>query len=130
MVRSWWGVQRGHSWGSSGVTRSSLLLRVSPNRVHSQNTFTRWCNEHLKGLNRRIADLQRDLSDGLKLIGLLEVLSLLLCVLLVWWLLFGSHPASCRVLEPLCSPEPGQGSLPAEPFLYFLILSVRVCLSE
>ncbi|TKS90373.1 Filamin-C [Collichthys lucidus] len=38
-------------------------------------TFTRWCNEHLKCVNKRIVDLQKDLSDGLKLIGLLEVLS-------------------------------------------------------
>lgn len=40
-----------------------------------QNTFTRWCNEHLKCVNKRIANLQTDLGDGLRLIGLLEVLS-------------------------------------------------------
>uniref|UniRef100_A0A8C0F4I7 Calponin-homology (CH) domain-containing protein n=1 Tax=Bubo bubo TaxID=30461 RepID=A0A8C0F4I7_BUBBB len=40
-----------------------------------QNTFTRWCNEHLKCVHKRIGDLQRDLSDGLRLIALLEVLS-------------------------------------------------------
>uniref|UniRef100_A0A3B5PT05 Calponin-homology (CH) domain-containing protein n=1 Tax=Xiphophorus maculatus TaxID=8083 RepID=A0A3B5PT05_XIPMA len=51
------------------------LAEDAPWKKIQQNTFTRWCNEHLKGLNRRIADLQRDLSDGLKLIGLLEVLS-------------------------------------------------------
>ncbi|KAE8281135.1 Filamin-C [Larimichthys crocea] len=44
-------------------------------REIQQNTFTRWCNEHLKCVNKRIVDLQKDLSDGLKLIGLLEVLS-------------------------------------------------------
>uniref|UniRef100_A0A8K9UIH9 Calponin-homology (CH) domain-containing protein n=1 Tax=Oncorhynchus mykiss TaxID=8022 RepID=A0A8K9UIH9_ONCMY len=40
-----------------------------------QNTFTRWCNEHLKCVNKQITNLQMDLSDGLRLIGLLEVLS-------------------------------------------------------
>ncbi|XP_034019749.1 filamin-C isoform X3 [Thalassophryne amazonica] len=51
------------------------LAEDAPWKKIQQNTFTRWCNEHLKGLNKRIVDLQRDLSDGLKLIGLLEVLS-------------------------------------------------------
>ena len=40
-----------------------------------QNTFTRWANEHLKLLNRHVDDLQAELSDGLNLIGLIEVLS-------------------------------------------------------
>lgn len=40
-----------------------------------QNTFTRWANEHLKLLNRHVDDLQTELSDGLNLIGLIEVLS-------------------------------------------------------
>jgi len=40
-----------------------------------QNTFTRWANEHLKLLNRHIDDLQLELSDGLNLIALIEVLS-------------------------------------------------------
>ena len=51
------------------------LAEDAPWKKIQQNTFTRWCNEHLKILNRRISDLQRDLSDGLRLIGLLEVLS-------------------------------------------------------
>ncbi|XP_035851780.1 filamin-C-like isoform X7 [Sander lucioperca] len=51
------------------------LAEDAPWKKIQQNTFTRWCNEHLKGLNKRIGDLQKDLSDGLKLIGLLEVLS-------------------------------------------------------
>uniref|UniRef100_A0A3Q2DWL4 Filamin C, gamma b (actin binding protein 280) n=1 Tax=Cyprinodon variegatus TaxID=28743 RepID=A0A3Q2DWL4_CYPVA len=51
------------------------LAEDAPWKKIQQNTFTRWCNEHLKVLNKRIADLQKDLSDGLKLIGLLEVLS-------------------------------------------------------
>ena len=40
-----------------------------------QNTFTRWCNEHLKCVNKYIYNLETDLVDGLKLIALLEVLS-------------------------------------------------------
>ncbi|CAL8242354.1 unnamed protein product [Merluccius merluccius] len=51
------------------------LAEDAPWKKIQQNTFTRWCNEHLKGLGKRIHDLQRDLSDGLKLVGLLEVLS-------------------------------------------------------
>ena len=51
------------------------LAEDAPWKKIQQNTFTRWCNEHLKCVNKRISDLQKDLSDGLKLIGLLEVLS-------------------------------------------------------
>uniref|UniRef100_A0A8C4NRG7 Filamin C, gamma b (actin binding protein 280) n=1 Tax=Dicentrarchus labrax TaxID=13489 RepID=A0A8C4NRG7_DICLA len=51
------------------------LAEDAPWKKIQQNTFTRWCNEHLKCVNKRIHDLQRDLSDGLKLIWLLEVLS-------------------------------------------------------
>nr|XP_029521877.1 filamin-A-like isoform X13 [Oncorhynchus nerka] len=51
------------------------LAEDAPWKKIQQNTFTRWCNEHLKCLNKRINDLQKDLADGLKLIGLLEVLS-------------------------------------------------------
>jgi hypothetical protein len=40
-----------------------------------QNTFTRWANEHLKQADKVIEDLGSDLSDGLKLIALIEVLS-------------------------------------------------------
>lgn len=40
-----------------------------------QNTFTRWANEHLKLVNKHIGDLECDLSDGLRLVGLIEVLS-------------------------------------------------------
>ncbi len=51
------------------------LAEDAPWKKIQQNTFTRWCNEHLKCVNKRIGNLQKDLSDGLKLIGLLEVLS-------------------------------------------------------
>lgn len=40
-----------------------------------QNTFTRWANEHLKTVNKHIQNLETDLSDGLNLITLIEVLS-------------------------------------------------------
>ncbi|XP_059813594.1 filamin-A-like [Hypanus sabinus] len=51
------------------------LADDAPWKKIQQNTFTRWCNEHLKCVNKRIANLQTDLSDGLRLIALLEVLS-------------------------------------------------------
>ncbi|KAM6960914.1 filamin-C-like [Aplochiton taeniatus] len=51
------------------------LAEDAPWKKIQQNTFTRWCNEHLKCMNKSINDLQRDFGDGLKLIGLLEVLS-------------------------------------------------------
>ncbi|XP_065067168.1 filamin-A-like isoform X4 [Rhopilema esculentum] len=40
-----------------------------------QNTFTRWCNEHLKCVNLFIYNLESDFNDGLKLVSLLQVLS-------------------------------------------------------
>lgn len=40
-----------------------------------QNTFTRWANEHLKTVEKHIGSLESDLSDGLRLISLVEVLS-------------------------------------------------------
>lgn len=40
-----------------------------------QNTFTRWANEHLKTVNKYIACLESDLSDGIRLLALVEVLS-------------------------------------------------------
>ncbi|XP_028303701.1 filamin B a isoform X2 [Gouania willdenowi] len=51
------------------------LAEDAPWKKIQQNTFTRWTNEHLKAANKRIADLQCDLGDGLRLIALLEVLS-------------------------------------------------------
>lgn len=51
------------------------LAEDAPWKKIQQNTFTRWCNEHLKCVNKTISDLQRELGDGLKLIALLEVLS-------------------------------------------------------
>ncbi|XP_039366537.1 filamin-A isoform X1 [Mauremys reevesii] len=51
------------------------LAEDAPWKKIQQNTFTRWCNEHLKCVQKRIANLQADLADGLRLIALLEVLS-------------------------------------------------------
>uniref|UniRef100_H3BWV1 Filamin C n=1 Tax=Tetraodon nigroviridis TaxID=99883 RepID=H3BWV1_TETNG len=51
------------------------LAEDAPWKKIQQNTFTRWCNEHLKCVNKTISDLQREFTDGLKLISLLEVLS-------------------------------------------------------
>jgi len=51
------------------------LAEDAPWKQIQKNTFTRWCNEHLKCVNKRIANLETDLSDGLRLIALLEVLS-------------------------------------------------------
>lgn len=44
-------------------------------KLIQKNTFTRWANEHLKTLNKHVTDLETDFSDGLRLIGLVEVLS-------------------------------------------------------
>ncbi|XP_032892502.1 filamin-B isoform X2 [Amblyraja radiata] len=56
------------------VTEKDLADDAPWKRIQ-QNTFTRWCNEHLKCVNKRIGNLQSDLADGLRLIALLEVLS-------------------------------------------------------
>lgn len=44
-------------------------------KIIQKNTFTRWANEHLKTVNKHIGDLETDLSDGLRLLALVEVLS-------------------------------------------------------
>merc|ERR1712050_329876 len=44
-------------------------------KLIQKNTFTRWANEHLKTVGKNISNLDSDLSDGLRLIGLVEVLS-------------------------------------------------------
>ncbi|XP_033643960.1 filamin-A-like isoform X2 [Asterias rubens] len=51
------------------------LADDAPWKRIQKNTFTRWCNEHLKCVNKHIADLDTDLSDGIRLIALLQVLS-------------------------------------------------------
>ncbi|KAI3382075.1 hypothetical protein SNEBB_000636, partial [Seison nebaliae] len=51
------------------------LADDAPWKRIQQNTFTRWANEHLKIINRQINDLQWDLSNGLNLIALIELLS-------------------------------------------------------
>ena len=44
-------------------------------KIMQKKTFTRWTNEHLKVMHKQINDLESDLSDGLRLITLVEVLS-------------------------------------------------------
>ena len=44
-------------------------------KLIQKNTFTRWANEHLKLVNKNVSDLETDLSDGLRFIALVEVLS-------------------------------------------------------
>ncbi|XP_071960406.1 filamin-C-like isoform X4 [Antedon mediterranea] len=51
------------------------LADDAPWKKIQQNTFTRWCNEHLKVANKHIGSLDTDLCDGLRLISLVEVLS-------------------------------------------------------
>ncbi|XP_053983862.1 filamin-A isoform X1 [Hylaeus volcanicus] len=52
----------------------NLLEEAEWKRIQ-QNTFTRWANEKLKSINEHIDDLESDLSDGLRLISLIEVLA-------------------------------------------------------
>lgn len=51
------------------------LLEDQQWKLLQQNTFTRWASEKLKAVGKQIADLECDLSDGLRLIDLIEVLS-------------------------------------------------------
>ncbi|KAH8870338.1 Filamin-A [Schistosoma japonicum] len=44
-------------------------------KIFQKNTFTRWANEHLKKADLHIDDLEIDLSDGLRLVALVEILS-------------------------------------------------------
>uniref|UniRef100_A0A8C3HS50 Filamin A n=1 Tax=Chrysemys picta bellii TaxID=8478 RepID=A0A8C3HS50_CHRPI len=64
----------GEATGEMPATEKDLA-EDAPWKKIQQNTFTRWCNEHLKCVQKRIANLQADLADGLRLIALLEVLS-------------------------------------------------------
>jgi len=51
-----------------------------------QKTFTRWCNDYLSERGMHIDDLSKDLSNGLALINLMEVLDFLETMFL--WLLW------------------------------------------
>ncbi|KAK4470193.1 hypothetical protein MN116_005771 [Schistosoma mekongi] len=44
-------------------------------KIFQKNTFTRWANEHFKKADLHIDDLETDLSDGLRLVALVEILS-------------------------------------------------------
>ncbi|CDW56754.1 filamin C [Trichuris trichiura] len=62
----------------SGIDDSQLYLQpqeyVGWKRIQ-QNTFTRWVNEHLRNVQMRVDNLETDLTDGLILIKLVEILS-------------------------------------------------------
>lgn len=40
-----------------------------------KKTFTAWCNSHLRKVDKKIEEIDRDFCDGLKLLALLEVIS-------------------------------------------------------
>uniref|UniRef100_A0A1I8AAB0 Calponin-homology (CH) domain-containing protein n=1 Tax=Steinernema glaseri TaxID=37863 RepID=A0A1I8AAB0_9BILA len=58
--------------------RENVLPETLPDAAWKkiqQNTFTRWVNQHLACINLSINNLASDFHDGLKLIGLVEVLA-------------------------------------------------------
>lgn len=57
------------------VTTERELAEDAQWKKIQQNTFTRWANEHLKTVSKHIGNLETDLSDGLRLITLIEVLA-------------------------------------------------------
>lgn len=57
------------------VTTERELAEDAQWKKIQQNTFTRWANERLKTVSKHIGNLETDLSDGLRLITLIEVLS-------------------------------------------------------
>lgn len=63
------------SSGSEVTTTERELANDAQWKLIQKNTFTRWANEHLKTVDRNIADLETDLADGLRLIALIEVLA-------------------------------------------------------
>lgn len=44
-------------------------------RLFITQTFTAWCNSHLRKLNKQITEIEVDFHDGLLLMALLEVIS-------------------------------------------------------
>lgn len=44
-------------------------------RLFITQTFTAWCNSHLRKLNKQIENIEDDFRDGLLLMALLEVIS-------------------------------------------------------
>lgn len=55
----------------------SLRRRINPFSSHfiSFQTFTAWCNSHLRKAGTQIDNIEEDFRDGLKLMLLLEVIS-------------------------------------------------------
>lgn len=52
-----------------------MSARLPAGHAHTDLSPRRWANEHLKTVNKHIADIVNDFSDGLRLIALVEVLS-------------------------------------------------------
>ena len=66
--------QAGQEEDEMSATERELAEDAQWKRIQ-QNTFTRWANEHLKSVQKHIGNLETDLSDGLRLIALIEVLA-------------------------------------------------------
>jgi len=69
------GVRSGLSVDTLDDDKERGLAENAQWKLIQKNTFTRWTNERLKTVNKNIGDLETDLSDGLRLIALVEVLS-------------------------------------------------------
>ena len=70
-----------HDWFSFIPSRQPLLFQNTdyvksylPLFLFSQ-TFTAWCNSHLRKLSKQIDNIEEDFRDGLLLMALLEVIS-------------------------------------------------------
>jgi actinin alpha len=59
---------------TEGDPKSKLLMEKTWERIQKK-TFTGWCNNHLRKRALKIEDIETDLSDGLLLIALLEIIS-------------------------------------------------------
>ncbi len=69
------GDEAGSDWDEAMANAERDLAADAEWKRIQQNTFTRWANEHLRQAGKHIDDLATDLSDGLRLIALIEVLS-------------------------------------------------------
>ena len=56
------------------MTESPVASTTYTHLVHTQ-TFTAWCNSHLRKVGIQIKELDQDFRDGLNLLRLLEVIS-------------------------------------------------------
>lgn len=61
--------------GCSFSSPLSLSLLLCPSLLFHLQTFTAWCNSHLRKAGTQIDNIEEDFRDGLKLMLLLEVIS-------------------------------------------------------